>query len=80
MVGTESYFKEDKKGLNIMCKVVEDLCDDSRNEGREQGIIENLCSLVQKGLLSLSIAIKESGLSEQVFLGWMNELHSGYRA
>lgn len=66
-----------------MCKVVEDLCNDARNEGRnegrKQGIIEKLCDLVQKGLLALSDAVEESGLSEQDFLGHMRQLYPNYR-
>lgn len=52
---------------------------EGREEGREEGRVGSLCSLVYKKLLGFSDAVKESGLSEQDFLGWMNKLHPDYR-
>lgn len=58
-----------------MCKVVEDLCNDAREESR----VETLCNLVYKKLLTFSDALKESGLDEAAFLGWMRQFHPDYR-
>ena len=41
--------------------------EDGRKEGRTEGIFETLISLVQKGLLSLSDAAEQAGVSETVF-------------
>ena len=45
----------------------EDGRKEGRKEGRTEGIFETLISLVQKGLLSLSDAAEQAGVSETVF-------------
>lgn len=38
-----------------------------REEGREEGQIATLCKLVKKGILSLSVAAEEAGMTEEKF-------------
>ena len=40
---------------------------EGREEGREEGQIATLCKLVKKGILSLSVAAKEAGMTEEKF-------------
>lgn len=50
------YFKKTKEGLSIMCKVVEDLCNESRNEGRAEGenrLAKLISLLLENGLTDL---------------------------
>lgn len=61
-------------GKNDVCKAIRDLMDDSREKGREEGAIQNLCNLVAKGLLSMEVALQESRLSKEEFLEEMKEL------
>ena len=50
-----------------------------RAAGRKEGAIEQLCSLVCKGLLALNDAIRESNLSESDFMEWMHKLHPDFK-
>ena len=42
-----------------------------RSEGRREGVakgrVSQLCDLVKKGLLSLSVAAREAGMTEEAF-------------
>lgn len=40
---------------------------EGREEGREEGQIATLCKLVKKGILSLNVAAKEAGMTEEKF-------------
>ena len=55
-----------------MCKAFED----EREEGREEGILVTLCSLVKDGLLKLEEAAKRANMSEEVFGQKMQEINS----
>lgn len=41
--------------------------EEGREEGRAEGQIATLCKLVKKGILSLSVAAKEAGMTEEKF-------------
>ena len=55
-------FPQEEGGLD-MCKAFED----EREEGREEGILVTLCSLVKDGLLKLEEGAKRANMSEEVF-------------
>ena len=45
--------------------------EEGREEGRKEERVSNYSSLVQDGILSLSEAMKRSGLSEEEITGWI---------
>ena len=45
--------------------------EEGREEGRKEERVSNYSSLVQDGILSLSEAMKRSGLSEQEINSWI---------
>ena len=45
--------------------------EEGREEGRKEERVSNYSSLVQDGILSLSEAMKRSGLSEEEINGWI---------
>ena len=47
------------------------IAKDAREEGRREARLSNYSSLVQDGILSLSEAMKRSGLSEQEINVWI---------
>ena len=57
-----------------MCKAIDEMRKESRNEGRQEGFLEALAGLVQKGLLPLADAAKEAGLSPDEFQAKASEL------
>ena len=59
-----------------MCKVMEHYERIAREEGREEGIVNALLSLVHDGLLSLNEAAKRAGLSEDAFRAKLNEMYA----
>lgn len=46
------YFKENEKGVAAMCKIVEDLCNDAKIEGKIEGKKESAIRLLKQGKLS----------------------------
>ena len=56
-------------------KVLAALKEESREEGRAEGILDTLIDLVKKGLLSVSNAATQAGMSVSEF-----ELKSGLKA
>lgn len=44
-----------------------------REEGREEGLINTLCSLVSKKVITVQQALEECGLTEEEFLEKMKE-------
>ena len=47
------------------------IAKDAKEEGRREARLSNYSSLVQDGILSLSEAMKRSGLSEEEIKGWI---------
>ena len=84
------YLKENPKGVSEMCKVMEELRNESyaegREEGREEGRAEGLkegrvegtfaalAGLVKDGLLSIREASKRVNMTEQEFEGKLQKL------
>lgn len=63
MTGSELKITVNEEGKFDMCKAI----DDMRKESRDEGRIETLIVLVRKGLLSLYDAAKEAGLTPDEF-------------
>ena len=51
--------------------IAKDAKEEGREEGRKEATLANYSSLVQDGILSLSEAMKRSGLSEQEINAWI---------
>ena len=51
-----------------MCLIMQNYENIAREEGREEGRVETLWSLVEQNLLSISEAVKNSGMSEKDFM------------
>lgn len=60
---------------NEMCKIMEDLCKEARQEEK----LDTLCNLVWEGDLPFSSAVKRSGLSEDAFRAAMRERYPDWR-
>ena len=61
------YYKESDKGVSEMCKIMENLTAAAKAEGEAKGRAETLKNLVKKGLISISVAAKEAGMTEEAF-------------
>ena len=69
------YLKETEKGREVVCKLVEELCVESREEGREEGLragreegpIGTLNRLVRNGRLTMEAAADDAGMSVDEF-------------
>jgi len=61
------YFKEDEKGVTVMCKAMEDMRNEARAEGRAEGSKENAISaarlMIKDGVLSYEKIAQYSGLT-----------------
>lgn len=53
---TAKYYKEDPKGVEIMCEAFEELRNQARAEGKEQNQIENIMTIMKK----LKISVQEA--------------------
>ena len=51
--------------------IAKDAREKALEEGRKEATLANYSSLVQDGILSLSEAMKRSGLSEEEINGWI---------
>lgn len=67
-----SYFKETKEGVAIMCRAIEEMRNQEREEGRAEGRAEALIALVKDGLLAVTEAAKRLRLSEPEFMSLMD--------
>lgn len=61
------YLKENPKGVREMCKVMEELRNESYAEGRAEGTFATLAGLVRDGLLSIREASQRVNMTEQEF-------------
>ena len=61
------FFKESKEGISIMCKVMEDMRNESLKEGMERGVKEGMkkaaLRMLQAGKYALEEVAEISGLS-----------------
>lgn len=78
---TTRYFKENEEGVSAMCKMMEDRCNKAMEQGIKQGIekgikqgiekgiekgqLQNMYSLLKKGLISLQVAMSEMNMSDK---------------
>ena len=70
-----SYFKENKEGVAIMCRAIEEMRNQEREEGRAEGRTTELIALVKDGLLAAAEAAKRLQLSEKEFMDLMEDGH-----
>ena len=76
-----SYFKKTKEGEEIMCRAIEEMRNQEREEGRLEGRLEGkiegktetMISLVRDGLLAVTDAAKRMQLSESEFQTLMEQ-------
>ena len=66
LTGSNMKLSKDKEESN-MCEAIEGLIEDGRKEGRKEGQIKVLVSLVKKGFITIQQAAKEIGLSVEKF-------------
>lgn len=71
------YFKEDPEGVNHMCKVMDEIREESLLEGRAKGRATAFFDMVGKGLLSRDDAARELDLTQQEFVARAAEM--GYK-
>ena len=57
------YFKESKEGSAIMCKVIEDMRREEREEGRQETLIQIAQRMLAAGRYALEEIAEISGLS-----------------
>ena len=62
------YYKEDPKGVKIMCRAFEETREEGRAEGRAEGTLTTLASLFTDGLITAAQAAARAGMTEKEFL------------
>ena len=60
-----NFFKCTKEGNLIMCKLAEELKESGRIEGRQEGQLETIVTLIKNGMISLEQAVEQFGIGEQ---------------
>ena len=70
-----SYFKKTKEGEEIMCRAIEEMRNQEREEGKIEGTTETMISLVRDGLIAVSEAAKRMQLSQSEFKTLMEQHH-----
>lgn len=64
------YFKEDEEGVAAMCRAVEELCDEARNEGHAEGKneekLENAAKLLRQGKLTREEISEVLGIDTEI--------------
>lgn len=66
--------KKDKEGQYNMCKAVEDIIAKGKAEGKTEGTIDTLVSLVRDGLLDIEEAAKRAKLNIKEFEDIVNSV------
>ena len=66
MTGTEIPYSKEKGRVNV-CKAVEDMKTNAKNEGRNEGILDTLVGLVKDGFISLAEAAKRVNMTVSEF-------------
>lgn len=71
------YFKENEKGVNEMCAIMQEVKEEGRAEGREEGRtegrFETVIEMYLEQEISLEKACKRLGLTEEAFLEEANK-------
>ena len=68
-VTTSSVLNYEVKGGQVdMCKAIDEMRQESRNEGWNDGVLETLAGLVNDGVLTLSQAAARAGISPAEFI------------
>ena len=70
------YLKETAEGVRMMCKIVEEMCDESREEGREEGTVFTLSALVRDGILPMEDAAVRAGMTVDELRARIRELEN----
>lgn len=65
--GAEKLLGKRKENGNMVCKALDELLQDERAEGREEGALGVLLHLVRDGLLNLSVAAERAGMKVEDF-------------
>jgi hypothetical protein len=61
-------YKETERGLDVMCEIMERLTTEARDEGKAEGTLKTLFSLVEDGVLSIKEAAKRADMTEVIFM------------
>lgn len=59
------YYKREDKGVNKMCKIMEDLKQESIKEGQQKGRLSAYIEMVKDGLLTIKETSLKLGISEE---------------
>lgn len=57
------YFKEDEKGVAVMCKAMEDMRNEARAEGSKENAVRSAREMIKDGDLSYEKIAQYSGLT-----------------
>ena len=66
--------KETERGVEVMCREMEQIYSEGMENGIRQGQIETLAGLVMDGKLDIKTAAASSGMTEQEFQAEMEKL------
>ncbi len=64
------WYKQTEEGQKEMSEIIEKI----RNEGKEEGRLETLYSLVKQGILSLTEGAVQANMAEESFQNNMNKM------
>ena len=59
-----AQYKSTEKGVSRMCRIMEELIDEGREEGRTETLLDNVRQMMKNGNLSLTQAMDLLGLGE----------------
>ena len=57
-----------------MCTAIDEMRKESKNEGRNEGVLETLASLVKDGILPIAEAAKRAGLTPAEFQAKISDI------
>ena len=74
-VVTRSELEYEVKGGRVdMCTAIDEMRKESKNEGRNEGVLETLASLVKDGILPIAEAAKRAGLTPAEFQAKISDM------
>ncbi len=68
------YHKQEEKGVEYMCRIVEEYGDEREAEGEKKGKLSAYFELIKEGLLSISAAASKLGMSEEAIKQQMSAM------